>query len=352
MPDTGGTPDTPKTSKRPRRASARPSIRPEFMDLFRDTRLSQPGDQEPADREAADREPGDREAGAEGPPGQTTAGAPQAAPGPSRFLRRFLEGSPPAPEPAPSGLTILDQRLGGGFGPGLHLVLGAARSGKTAFLESLAWEAVGSRRPVLYYALKTGSLRVWERLIATLGTILDGSAIAPAALRGRELIPADVEALARLDAALQTSVLPYLALVDPTPATGNARLFVENLLSHAQEAVGQHGRLPLVLVDDLEALLLLTGSRAVVHALSALDTALEADSLPGLLAAPAGMADRAGSHLPARTIMSLKPLAAAPGSAGGRVDLAVEKNAATGWTGTVPLLLDHFSGLFTEAAAN
>ena len=229
-------------------------------------------------------------------------------------------------------------------------MLGPPGSGKTAFLESLAWEAVASRRPGLYYGLKTGTLRVWERLIATLGTILDGEAITPAALRGRELVPKDAETLRRLDAALQTSVLPYLSLVDASPAMGSLSAFVEDVRSRAQEAGEQHGRLPLILIDDLERLVALTGSRSPLHLLSRINDALVADSIPGLLAgAPAGPLFVEVERLPVQTVLTLMPVFASVAAPPERVDLEVQKNAATGWTGTVPLLLDPWSGLFAES---
>jgi hypothetical protein len=335
-------------------------MRNEFMELFRDTRLPPPEDVELDATAPAEQAP------LEGPDVPGRAGAPEApahrletrgvpvaaAAEPSRFLRRFLQQAAPEPEPARSGLAALDDYLGGGFGYGLHLVVGAPGSGKTAFLESLAWEAVGSRRPSLYYALKPGSLEVWERLIATLGAILREPGITRAALRGRDLHPEDVETLARLDAALQASVLPYLSIVDAAPGSvSNLSTFVEGVRSHGQEAAEQHGRLPLVLVDDLDELTALTGSRSPVDVLSRLDAALAADSIPGLLAAGSqGIFATAVDRLPVRTVVALTPVVGGPGGGNGRVDLDVRKNSATGWTGTVPLLLDPSSGLFAEAA--
>jgi hypothetical protein len=87
-----------------------------------------------------------------------------------------------------------------------------------------------------------------------------------------------------------------------------------------------------------------------LQVLSQLDETLAADSLPGLLAAGSGgYAQGAGRQLPSSSVLSLE--VAAPGSAmlGGHVDLQVQKNSATGWTGEVPLLLDALSGLFAEA---
>lgn len=286
-------------------------------------------------------------------------------PEPSRFLRQFLQQAAPTPERARSGLASLDARLGGGFGLGLHLVLGLPGSGKTAFLESLAWEAVSTQRPVLYYALKSGGLRVWEHLVTTLGAILDDPAMTAAALRAHELTSTDIDTLRRLDAALQESVLPYLSMVESTPAsTRSVSALIEDIRFRSQEAVGQHMRLPVVLVDDLAHLAALTGSRSPSDLLLRLDDALKAESVSGLLAATPADVSRGGAErrLPVSTVLLLTPGGAAGSGAPGapdapsgseapdQVGLEVRKNMATGWIGSIPLLLDRRSGLFAEPA--
>jgi hypothetical protein len=157
-----------------------------------------------------------------------------------------------------------------------------------------------------------------------------------------------------LDAALQASVLPYLSLIDATPASaGSLSAFVEDVRSRGQEAGEQHGRLPLVLIDDLEGLVALTGSRSPLHLLSRVNDALVADSIPGLLAgAPAGSLFSEVERLPVRTVLALMPIFPSVGATSERVDLEVRKNEATGWTGTVPLLLDPWSGLFAESGGD
>ncbi len=337
QPSEGPATGEPVPSKRHKKASARPSMRRELMELFRDTRLDAPGGLPHA--------------------GEATPGRPapdparvSATPEPSPFLRRFLQRSAPSPEVARSGLACLDRYLGGGFGSGLHLVLGDQAADKRGFLESLAWEAVSDRRPTQYYALKSGSLEVWKRLIITLGAIMDGDGIVPSALKSTDLLPAEKEALHRLDAELQSSVLPYLSLLDRVPGpVGDLRGFIDRLHSRCQEAAERHGRLPFVLIDDLEELMAITGSSSPLHLLSELDAALAAQSLPGVLTGgPGGSLLDQANELPVRSVMALTAPADRQ-SGSGRVELEVRKNAATGWIGSVQLLLDPASGLFAEA---
>jgi hypothetical protein len=212
----------------------------------------------------------------------------------------------------------------------------------------VAWEAVSSGRPVLYYAFKEGSIGAWERLISTLGNIL-GTAIPFGALRARTLGPDQLETLARLDLALQDSVLPFLSLIETIPAcTDTLGAFIKDIHSRAQGAKERHGRIPLLLVDDLERLLLLARARPRLDLLSPLNEALSAESIPGLLAtAPPDPSTDSPERLPAQTTLNVVPVSASATDALVRVDLELRTNAGTGWTGTLPLLLDRRSGLFT-----
>ncbi len=328
-PEEGTSQEAPPPPSNRKRGVARASMRDELLALFRDN-----------------------ERCSSLPSGAlwTTGMAKSSATEPSRFLRRFLQRTAPSPELAPSGLASLDSRLAGGFGPGLHLVLGPTGVGKTAFLESMVWEAVSDKRPVLYYALKEGSLRTWERLISTVGHVLDGRSIPVSALRARTLAPQELETLARLDLALQSAVLPYLSLVDTVSAsTPTLSAFIQDVRLRAQEAMEQHQRIPLLLVDDLERLRFLTGSGPLLPLLSRLDGTLTADSVPGLLAATTPDPSlSATGKVPVQTIVVLESVSALAGDAVERVDLDLRTNAPTGWAETLPLLLDRRTGLFTD----
>lgn len=337
-PEAGAPQQKPPPSSRQTRRTTRASMSEELLALFRDTQW-----------------PSHLLPSTPAPSALATASEPGLpATEPSVFLRRFLQQAARPPELAPSGLANLDARLAGGFGSGLHLVSGRPGVGKTAFLESVAWEAVSSERPVLYYALKEGSIGAWERLVSTLGNILGGPAIPLGALRARTLGPDHLETLTRLDLALQASVLPCLSLVETIPAyTDTLSAFIEDVRLRAQEAKERHGRIPLLLVDDLERLLVLTRARPLLHLLSRLNDALAGDSIPGLLATtPPDRSAYGLERLPAQTTLALVSVSASANDAFGRVDLELRTNARTGWTGTLPLLLDRRSGLFTHPSTS
>ena len=266
------------------------------------------------------------------------------------YLRQFLQQLTHPPEHAPSGLTDLDTRLAGGFGPGLHVIAGGPGVGKTAFLEAVAWEAVLSDRPVLYYTLKEGSLGAWERLVSALGNILGGPVLTLDALRNHKLGSEDLETLHHLDGVLQASVLPYLSLIETIPAAADTSgAFIEDVRLRAQEAKELWGRTPLLLVDDLERLLLLTRPRRPRSLLSLLDETLVGDSVPGLLGVFLPEWSVHGPEtIPAQTTVTLLVDPASVHQTVGRVDLEVRANARTGWTGKVPLLLDRGSGMFAR----
>jgi hypothetical protein len=320
------------------RTAARPSMREGLMALFRST----------------ERPPAHPSINPDSGAPATTTDFRSADAKPSPFFRRFLEQAARSPEIAPSGLAGLDARLSGGFGPGLHIVQGQSGVGKTAFLESVAWEAISSRRPVLYYAFRETGLGAWERLVSTFGHIMGGPTIPLDVLRARTLGPDDVETLTRLDATLQASVLPYLTLIETIPPrTDTLRAFVEDVSSRAQEAYERHGRIPLVLVDDLDRLLLLTRARRPLRLLSRLDDALAAESVPGLLAAT--LLDRSTPRregLPSRTTLTLISASASANSVWGCVDLELRINALTSPAETLALLLDRRSGLFAHLPAS
>jgi hypothetical protein len=148
--------ETPPLPGRQNRGMARASMREELLALFRNT-----------ERTAR------ASSGMHAVAGELRLNATSQ----STYLRRFLQQGARSPSLAASGLAGLDDRLDGGFGPGLHLVLGPPGAGKTAFLDSVAWEAVCRERPVLYYTLREGGLGTWERLITALGHILGGPTV-------------------------------------------------------------------------------------------------------------------------------------------------------------------------------
>jgi hypothetical protein len=271
----------------------------------------------------------------------------------SIFLQRFLRRTPFATDLPSAGIPDLDARLGGGLIPGLHLLAGSPGAGKTVFLLSAVWEAVSAQRPAVYYAFREGSLRAWMRLIATLAGFQSGAGEPPVtltALRNGRLDPGQVELLGRLDLVLARSVMPLLSLVDAVPARmATLDAFVEDVRARSREVGQRRFRVPLVLVDDLDRLLLLAPGQPLVHALAILDEVLREECVPGLVAA--GLPESllpAMDSLPAQTVLDLENAVGTLEDGFGRAALQVRANAVTGWRGSVPLLLDFSSGLFTS----
>jgi replicative DNA helicase len=70
------------------------------------------------------------------------------------------EGPVPVPWPA------LEERLGGGLWPGLHVLVGGTGSGKTQLALQLALHAARADRPVLYVGLELGQADLVARLVS------------------------------------------------------------------------------------------------------------------------------------------------------------------------------------------
>ncbi|MCE5255032.1 MAG: hypothetical protein LLG45_12665 [Actinomycetia bacterium] len=223
----------------------------------------------------------------------------------------------------PSGLETVDVRLAGGFGAGLHLISGKMGVVKTAFLESVGWEAVASHRPVIYYALKEGGEGVRARMVHTL------------------------ECLGVPGEAFATTVSPWLSLVETIPDSANAvGAFLEDVRRRVHDLGDRHAQPPVLLLDDLDHLLLLTGPRPLVDLLSRLDAALAGAAVAGLVAMtkPYPPTSRL-ENLPAQTVLALALLPGPPSEAVAYIGLDVRTNRRSGWTGAVPLALDHRTGL-------
>jgi hypothetical protein len=312
-------------------------MRDEFLGLFRRTDRSHATE---AEEETLETQP----AGAE------TATEEKTVPGRvSVFLQRFLAQVARSPELAPSGMDTLDARLAGGFGPGLNLICGRPGTGKTALLESVAWDALLSGRPVIYYALKEGGLGVWEHFVRTLSHINESPGIRLSALRARELDSDELRALVLLDQTLQESILPRLSLIETIPAHLDMLSgFIEDVRTRVAEAEDVHGRIPVLLVDDLDRLLLFMEAHPVVRILLRLDEALASDSIPALLSNT--LPDpytHALERLPAHTVLALSVSGYLDDLS--QLDLEIRANGRTGWTGAIPLILDRESGLVAPA---
>lgn len=288
---------------------------------------------------------------------------------PSVYLRRHLSRVAGRSGLGPSGLDSLDRALGGGFAPGLHLVLGPARCGKSAFILTLAWHAVSERRPVLLYSPRDGTQVVWERLIATTAIVLGERALSADTLRGAKTEDVDLKRLTLLDAALQDSVLPFLSLRGTLPADEDApSAFVQQIRDHAQDTGERQSFPPLLLLDDLESLLVRAGTPPAGKVLARLDRALATESVAAVATATSSTPRTWDPRdLQVTTVMSLRPIRGALGNSFNdehskdsrqretfadvaQVDVDILANATTGQMDAFPLLLDLASGLYVDVA--
>jgi hypothetical protein len=315
------------------RRKERASMREGLLELFRDTASSLPPDPFlaiPTSRM------------------QVTSGQ---IVGPSQYFARYLAQKGHPVDVVSTGLDELDRHLGGGFHPGLHLIAGRRGAGKTAFLESVAWEAFSTKRPVIYYSLRDGSQAVWMRLIGVLGALLEGPRVPASTLASRDLDSRELAAVRSLDGELQGLVLPLLSLVDEPPLTADPwTALLEDLVRRARRAEQLHGKVPLAIVDDLDQLLLLTGPRPLAAMLSHLDRTLVGASVPGLLSlARSGGSLPGVAALPARSTLVLSPSTLLgrqrAGSALRQVDLSLEF-AARRRLVRLPLVMDLRTGFF------
>jgi hypothetical protein len=267
-----------------------------------------------------------------------------------------------APEPVSTGLEEVDARLGGGFGAGVHLVTSRPGAGKRAFLESMGWEAVSSRHPVLYYAFRKGGQGARTSLAATLSALLGLPPLNRHALRQSADAAGEPAQVESLDRVLRTSVLPWLEIVDAiSGGSTEFEAFLADARARSREAKKRHGRLPLILIDDLESLARLTRVKPRARLLAQLDEWLVGEALTGLITMaipPRSVPGIAG--LPVQTTLLLTPAQAstpveqaaplpAPQQAAiDHIDLIIVAGAADGRTETIPLLLDRRSGLLAQ----
>ncbi len=276
--------------------------------------------------------------------------------GPSAFLQRFLPTTPAPMEFTPSGISQVDSCLSGGFKAGLHLISGEAGIGKTALLESVGWEAISSRLPVVYYALKEGASDARTRLTATLAGIIGEPFVAVQKTHGRASTSNGLDGPALIDRIFQTSVLPWLTLVDSICLQGDrVSTFIEDLDQKIAETRMKHGSMPVVLIDDLDSLAPGHDATAAGNTLSRLNAALTTREMTGLLTfttagaspgAPDGIPARSG--VPAQTVVALSPAPASPPGPFRYVDLTISTKA--GASSALPLLLDIRSGIFASRA--
>jgi len=254
-----------------------------------------------------------------------------------------------------SGVGELDERLGGGFLPGLWMIVGQPGTDKRAFLESVAWEAVAHHQAVVYYALTEGAEAVRQRLLGILAFIVAEEADrTPDDHTERR---SDSERSADLDLAVWPAVLSRLWIVDSLPGGPEpVGVFLRSLERTLGNVASRVGHVPVVLIDDLETLLRgldVKSAMGAARVITGLDGALVRCTAAGLMAALPTLTTLLPPSEEAKTnglfqlghglieLLSRSPV---------RLDITIHENPHAAWRGTLPLVLHSSLGMFTPAA--
>ena len=256
--------------------------------------------------------------------------------------------------PASSGIGELDARLGGGFFPGLWMVVGRPGAQTTAFLESVAWEAVARHQAVIYYALTEGATAARERLLATVAFIMTDGVDDTA--DGRVEWRSDSEGLVGLDPQAWHVVLSRVWLADSLPGGPEpVGVFLRSLEHTLENVASRVGQAPVVLIDDLESLVRGLGVESVRRAarvVAGLNGVLARCGSPGLMTSPPELtalvprSDEAGAKGLVQLGHGRLELASRSPE---RMDVTIHENPHAPWRGTLPLVLHPSVGLFTLA---
>lgn len=165
-----------------------------------------------------------------------------------QLLGRVIEGMERrvAGQPRPcvsTGLTDLDEILGGGFGPGELVILGARPSqGKTALALGIAQHVARHTGPVASFSLEMPGDSFWERIISA------ESRVALHKVRTDTKAIENYNEWPRLSAVIQDMTqLPLF--VDDTPD-----ISVSMIAARARRLKREQGRLSLVILDYLQLL--------------------------------------------------------------------------------------------------
>ncbi len=299
----------------------RASMSNQLLDLFRNTEEPQAPDAQPTSPD-------------------------EPAQNPSTFLRHYLRACADPDDRVASGLSTLDAHLGGGLGSGLHVATGGPNAPLTAFALSLIWEPMSSSRPVLFYALREGGASIWTRLVATLAPTLGFPELTLAALRSHHLDASATQDLVHIDDIIQASILPLVQLIDPLPLRRDPLdALLEDISCRVHDSREEHGRTPLVVLDDVNRLASVTPHDICAAVLERLSDSPVIECIPTLVTARgAGGSPSLATLNRVRAVFDLQSTCAPPVSKVVELTLRVLANVYTGWTGEVPLLFDTSSG--------
>ena len=146
----------------------------------------------------------------------------------------------------PTGFPKLDEKLGGGFHPGLHVLTGGTGMGKTTFMLQMADNMAASGIDVIYISLEMARLELVSKSISRLCAQRgNGGYTPPTALKIRQ-DPTAVKSSIYNE--YKANIAPHLYVME-----GNFSVDVDAISDTVREFVKTHeGARPVVFVDYLQ----------------------------------------------------------------------------------------------------
>jgi replicative DNA helicase len=186
---------------------------------------------------------------------------PQGAPrGDHLFLRTtFLEHLTMVRERPwavfPSGIREFDQLLGGGYGPGIHVVAGRTGIGKTSLVLAVAFRSAMDGRHVVYLSLEQSKQELWARIAsAELGLALSAFRVGYHKGADGKTQPLElaVQEHSRWPQLLQAGSRLHILEAGFASPDGGREPEISQLVGTINEVVSTTGAPPLVVIDYIQ----------------------------------------------------------------------------------------------------
>lgn len=149
--------------------------------------------------------------------------------------------------PIPTGFPILDEELGGGLYPGLHVIGGGSGVGKTEFVGQLADQAAAAGYDTLFFSLEMARAELYSRSLCRFTAAAFPEHSTPNAREIRMGTNNILVERGRKD--YRETVGNRVRVLE-----GNFETSASRVIATAEKFIQETGRIPLVIVDYLQIL--------------------------------------------------------------------------------------------------